>query len=138
MGSSSRRWLNQSTHSRVAFSTASKDRQGPRRCLVEPTDRFGQSVVVAIVYAANRRFDSSLREALSVFDGHLLGPTVAMMNEAAPMGRPSIVKRLFRGIEDEAGMSRPAGPPTHDPPSIGIDDEGDIDEPRPGRDAGEV
>ena len=63
--------------------------------LVEPTDRFGQSVVVAIVYAANRRFDSSLREALSVFDGHLLGPTVAMMNEAAPMGRPSIVKRLF-------------------------------------------
>ena len=31
IGSSSRRLLNQSTHSSVAYSTASKDRQGPRR-----------------------------------------------------------------------------------------------------------
>ena len=31
IGSSSRRWLNQSTHSRVANSTASNDRHGPRR-----------------------------------------------------------------------------------------------------------
>jgi hypothetical protein len=53
-----------------------------------------------------------------------------MMDEVAPMGRPTIVKRLFQGIEDEAGMSRPAGPPADDPPSIGIDDEGDVDEPR--------
>jgi len=30
-----------------------------------------------------------------------------MMDEAAPMGRPAIVKRLLQGIEDEAGM-RPA------------------------------
>jgi len=35
-------------------------------------------------------------------------------------------------------MSRPAGPPADDPPSIGIDDEGDVDEPRPGRDVREV
>ena len=35
-------------------------------------------------------------------------------------------------------MGRPAGPPANDAPSIGIDDEGEIDEPRPGRDAGEV
>ena len=31
MGSSSRRWLNQSTHSSVAYSTASRCRHGPRR-----------------------------------------------------------------------------------------------------------
>jgi len=31
MGSSSRRLLNQSTHSNVANSTASNDRHGPRR-----------------------------------------------------------------------------------------------------------
>ena len=31
MGPRIRRWLNQSTHSRVAYSTASKDRHGPRR-----------------------------------------------------------------------------------------------------------
>ena len=35
-------------------------------------------------------------------------------------------------------MGRPAGPPANDPPSIGIDDEGGIDEPHPGRDVGEV
>ena len=63
--------------------------------LVEAIDRFGQSVVVAIAYAPYLRFDPSFREALSVFDGHVLRPTVAVMNEAAPMGRPSIVKRLF-------------------------------------------
>ena len=61
-----------------------------------------------------------------------------LMDETAAMRRPTIVKRLFQCIEDEAGMSRPAGPPADDPPSIGIDDEGDVDEPRPGRDVGEV
>ena len=106
--------------------------------LVEAVDRFGQSVVVAIADAANRRLDPSFCKALSVFDGHVLRPTVAVMNEAAPMGRPSIVKRLFQGIKDEACMGRPAGPPAYYPPSIGIDDEGDIDEPRLDRDVGEV
>jgi hypothetical protein len=42
-----------------------------------------------------------------------------MVNEAVPMGRSTIAKRLFQGIEDEAGISRPAGPPADDPPSAG-------------------
>ena len=45
------------------------------------------------------------------------------------MGRTAIVERLFERIQDEAGVCRPAGPPAYDPPSIGIDDEGDVDEP---------
>lgn len=52
------------------------------------------------------------------------------------MGRPAVMKRLLQGTEGEAGMGRPAGPPTDDPPGVGIDDEGDIGEPRPGRDVG--
>ena len=36
MGSSNRRWLNQSTHSNVANSTASNDRQGLRRWITSP------------------------------------------------------------------------------------------------------
>lgn len=48
-----------------------------------------------------------------------------MMDEAAPMGRAAIVKRLFQGVEDEAGMGRPASSPADDPPGIGIDDEGE-------------
>ena len=142
MGSSSRRWLNQSIHSRVAYSTASKDRHGPGPVdhlgLVEAVDRLGQSVVVAVADTADRGFDPGFGKALGVLDGHVLRPTIAMMDEAAPMGRAAIVKRLFERIQHEAGMGRPAGPPADDPPSIGIDDEGDVDEPRPGRDRGEV
>ena len=50
------------------------------------------------------------------------------------MGRAAIVKRLLQSVADKAGTRRPAGPPADDPPSIGINDEGDVDEPRPGRD----
>jgi hypothetical protein len=53
-----------------------------------------------------------------------------MVDEAAPMGRPAIVKSLLQGIQHEAGVRRPAGLPADDPPRIGIDDEGDVDEPR--------
>ena len=106
-------------------------------CLVEAVDRLGQSIVVAVVDAANRRLDSSLREAFGVLDRHVLRAAVAMMDEAASMGRPSIVKGLFQSIEDETGMSRPAGPqPTIS--SVSIDDEGGIDEPRPDRDVSEI
>ena len=106
--------------------------------LVKAVDRLGQSVVVAVADAADRGLDPGLGEALGVLDGHVLRPAIAMMDEAAPMGWPAIVKRLLQGIEDEAGMSRPAGPPANDPPSIGVDDEGDVDEPCPGRDVSEV
>ncbi len=44
------------------------------------------------------------------------------------MDRSAIVKRLLQDIEDEAGMRLPAGPLTDDPPGIGVDDEGDVDE----------
>ena len=54
------------------------------------------------------------------------------------MGRPSFVQCLFQRVEHEAGMRRPAHPPADDPSRIGVDDKGDIDEARPGRDVGEV
>ncbi|ESW63400.1 transposase IS986 [Mesorhizobium sp. LSJC285A00] len=41
-------------------------------------------------------------------------------------------------MENEGCMRRPAHPPADDPTGIGVDDKGDIDEARPGRDAGEV
>lgn len=60
------------------------------------------------------------------------------MHEAATVDRSSLVQGLLQRVEHEAGMGRPRHPPTNDPPSIGVDDEGDIDEARPGRDIGEV
>lgn len=44
------------------------------------------------------------------------------------MNRPPVMKRLFQGIQDETGMCGPAGSPTDDPPGVGIDHEGDVDE----------
>ena len=54
------------------------------------------------------------------------------------MSRLALMDGLLQGVENEAGMSRPAHPPADDPPGVGIDDECDIDKPVPGRDVGEV
>lgn len=101
---------------------------------VEAVDRFGQSVVVAVADTADRRLDAGLGEALGVLDRHVLRPTVAMMDQAATVGRSAIVERLFERIEDGAGVRRPAGAPAYNPSGVGIDDEGDVDEPCLGRD----
>ena len=70
MGCSSRRLLNQSTHSegreldgleRAPWS-ASMDDLG----LVETVDRFGEGVVVAVAHAAYRRLDARFGQALGV------------------------------------------------------------------------
>ena len=60
------------------------------------------------------------------------------MNQAATVDRPAVMKRLLERIQDEAGMCCPAGTPSDDPAGIGVDDEGDIDEPCLSRDVGEV
>lgn len=85
--------------------------------LVETVDSLGQSVVIVVADAADRRLDPCSGEALRIIDGHVLRTAIAMMDEAAPMDRPAVMKRLLQGIEDEAGMGRLAGPPTDDPPS---------------------
>ncbi len=105
---------------------------------VEAVDRLGQSVVVAVSNAANRWLYPGFGEALGVLDRHVLRSAVAMMDEAAPMGRPVGMESLLQGIEDEAGMRRSTRPPPHDPPGVGVYDEGDVDEARPGRDVGEI
>jgi hypothetical protein len=142
MGSSSRRLLNQSTHSSVANSTASKgspwsapmDHLG----LVKAVDRLGQGVVIAVADTADRRLDPGLGQALGVLDRDVLAAAVAVVDEAAAMDGPPIMESLLQGIEHEAGMGRPADPPANDIAGVDVDHEGDIDEPRPGRDVSEV
>ena len=131
--------LNQSTHSRVANSTASRLRQGPRRhhlCLEQPDDGLGQRVVVGIADAADGWLDPRLDEALGVANAHVLRPLVAMVNEALE-GAP-VVERLLEGVEHEARMSCPRHPPADDAAREGVDHEGGVDEPLPGRDVGEI
>ena len=45
---------------------------------------------------------------------------------------------LLERIEHEAGVCRPRDPPADDATGVGVDDEGDVDEARPGRHIGEV
>jgi hypothetical protein len=40
------------------------------------------------------------------------------------------VERLLERVEDEAGRVGPRHPPADDPAGEGVDDEGDVDEPR--------
>jgi hypothetical protein len=55
----------------------------------------------------------------------------------AAHGPPGMQRQLQR-LEDEARLGGARHAPADDPPGIGVDDEGDIDEARPGGDIGEV
>jgi hypothetical protein len=48
------------------------------------------------------------------------------------------MESLLEGVEHEAGMRRAAGPPTDHAAGKDVDDEGDVDEARPGGDVCEV
>ena len=101
--------------------------------LVESVDRLGQSVVIAVADAADRGLDSGLGKSLTVFDRDVLATAIEVMDETAAARRSAIVKGLLEGVENEASMGGPARSPSDDPPGERIDDEGDVDEPGPGR-----
>ena len=46
-----------------------------------------------------------------------------MMNEAAAAGPPSVMERLFEGVQDKVDVRRPAGAPAGYSPGIGVDDK---------------
>ena len=77
MGSRSRRWLNQSTYSRVAYSTWSRSFHGARFvdefCLVQTNDGLREGVVVRIPNRADRWFDAGFRQPVRVANGQILG-----------------------------------------------------------------
>jgi hypothetical protein len=67
-----------------------------------------------------------------------LHAAVGMVNEAAARHRTTVMQRLLQGVENEARLRRARHPPADDPPGEGVDHEGDIDEPLPGRNVREV
>src|SRR5690349_9828817 len=46
--------------------------------------------------------------------------------------------RLLQGVEGEVGAQRAGCLPADDHPRVDVGDEGDVDEPRPGADVGQV
>ena len=69
--------------------------------LVEAVDRLGQSVVIAVVDAADGMFDPAFGEALGVADRNVLAAALAVKDEAAALRRPPVVERLLERIEDD-------------------------------------
>ena len=72
---------------------------------VEPIDRLGERIVVAVTDAADRWHEASLGEAFGVFDRDVLHATIRVMDKAAADG-PAIMQRLLQGIEHEARVRR--------------------------------
>ena len=101
--------------------------------LVKTVDRFGESIVVTITNASDRRLDACLRQPFGIANGHILRAAVGMMNQPAAFDGPPIMKRLVEGIEHKARMGRSACPPTDDATSGGVDHESDVYEALPGR-----
>src|SRR5690606_1480537 len=106
--------------------------------LVQPVDRLGQGVVVAVAATAHGRFDAGFGEAFAVADGHVLRPAVAMVGQAAVAFRTPGIQRLFQCIEHEVGAHGIADAPTDNSAREDIDDKGDVQPSLPGRDVGEV
>ena len=122
MGSSNRRLLNQSTHSSVAYSTASMLRHGPRR-------RMTSALYTPFLFPTSHLPPRQR----SCYYRHVLHAPVAVMDEPAAGYGSAIMKRLFH-----SGVSRATDPPADNAASIGVDHERHVDEARPGGDISKV
>ena len=70
---------------------------------VKAVDSFGESVILAVANATDRRFDSGFRQSFGIFDREILAAVLAkagirVMNETTFVHRPSVVNSLFQGI----------------------------------------
>lgn len=106
--------------------------------LVKAVDGFGQSIVIAVTDAANRRFDASFGQSLGIFYGYILATPVAVVNKSALMNRPSFVQSLLQGIQHKVCMCRSADTPTDNVACKHIDHKGDINEALPCRNIGKI
>src|SRR5204863_3209424 len=85
IGSSRRRVLNQSTHSNVANSTASRCRQGPRRRMTSVLNKPMTDSASGLSYESPRLptdgADPSLGQPVGVAHGEVLGTAITAMDQ---------------------------------------------------------
>lgn len=77
-------------------------------------------------------------KAFGVLDRRVLTASHAVVDQLATMDWPPVVDRLLEGAEHKSCMCRAAHPPATDIAGVDIDCEGQIEEPEPRRDVGEV
>src|SRR5579859_2739825 len=106
--------------------------------LVEPVDRLGQGIVIAVPLRADAAHRFGLGEALGVADREVLHPAVAVVDEPCERRVATVPDGHLEGIEGQVGSERGADPPADDRPAEGVDDERAVDEPGPGPNVGQV
>ena len=66
-------------------------------------------------------------------DGEVMRTTIPMVDQGVTRAHRALVQGLLERVERQVGTQRVRHPPAHDTSRVGVDDEGDIDEPRPRR-----
>jgi len=105
---------------------------------VQTVDGLGQSIIVAVAAATDRRLNAGLSQTFAIADTDVLRAPVRMVDQRAIVLRPSGIQRLLQCIEHEVRGHGRAHAPTHDAPSVDVDDEGHVQPALPGRDVSEV
>src|SRR5579885_1505582 len=106
--------------------------------LVEPVDRLGHRVVVAVAAAADRRDRVFGGEPLGVDDRQVLHAPVGVMDESAEVLTVAGPDRQLERVEREIRAQALRDPPTDDPAGEHVGDERRVREPRPRRNVGDV
>lgn len=102
--------------------------------LVESIDGFGESIVVTVTDTADGGLQACFFNSLGMPYPDILAAAIRVMNKATSNARSSIMKGLLKGIEHKARMRCQTDPPADNAAGEYIDDEGDVDKARPGRD----
>jgi hypothetical protein len=140
MGSKSRRWLNQSTHSKVAYSTSSRPFQGPRR-------RTSSALYSSMIVSARALSKLSPREPTEVTAPASASRSVQRMARhwrplsewCTSRSRPPCRCQMGTSSASRAkSVQRPGGLPADDAAAEGVDDQGHMDKAGPGGHVGEV
>ena len=93
-------------------------------------NRLGQRIVIAVIDAADGRFQPGIDQPLCVLDRYVLRPASRMMDQL--LSRPARMDCLFERIQNKLRVLCCRCLPTHDAVCKGIDDKSHVDEPMPG------
>ena len=136
--------MNQCTHERVASSSSSTSSHaggvGPVDALglVEPVDRLGQRVVVAVGDGADRWSCADLVEAFGEAHGRELRPGIGMCTSPTSRRPPRERRAISSASRTISVFMFDRNAPPDDPPGERVDDEAHIGHARPGRHVGEI
>src|SRR5665647_2663550 len=115
-------------------------RSTSRRSDGAPGDFIGDLPVNSFIHPAGLPINTSTIKVLRRPVESALGTGITVVDQPAHVvpGAAAVPQRHVQGVQRQVGLHGPRGPPPDDHPGEHVDRERDVDEPRPGRDVGEV